>query len=608
MKTVFDTHVVKNILITPLLRNLFLGCLIITFLFPLIHIFYVSPRNIELIVKHTEEDSVCAAKHLVPEIIKNQIFLGKYDEEVKKRIWQFKDDFQLERLKVFSEHGEIIYSTQPEDNGKINNEKYFNAIVAKGNSYTKFIPSNTNSLEGRSVSFDVVETYVPIMNDGKFIGALEIYYNITQRKKKFDFYNFQTSLLLSIIAISLFCAVIIILLKASKSMLDFAQGQDALQKAHDGLEGQIKLRTADLAKTNEEYLFEISERKQTEQVLKQKERELGKLKNRLHAENTYLKKEIKLNHKFEKIIGRSVAIRQVLHQAERVAATDATVLIRGETGTGKELIAWTIHRISSRNKRPLITVNCAALPATLIESELFGHKMGAFTGAVSRGIGRFELADCGSIFLDEIAELPLELQAKFLHVLQNGEFHPVGNPQSVKVDVRVIAASNQDLGKAVKNGRFREDLYYRLNVFPISCPPLRERKDDIPLLVRYFTKKYSTKFGKHFDTIPEKIIDAFQAYPWPGNVRELENIIERAVILSGNNILQIDDFSSIGSNENLLPHGPPTSLMNVERKHILNVLKISNWVIEGNRGAAKLLGLNPGTLRFRMRKLGIKRP
>jgi hypothetical protein len=179
MKTVFDTHVVKNILITPLLRNLFLGCLIITFLFPLIHIFYVSPRNIELIVKHTEEDSVCAAKHLVPEIINNQIFLGKYDEEVKKRIWQFKDDFQLERLKVFSEHGEIIYSTQPEDNGKINNEKYFNAIVAKGNSYTKFIPSNTNSLEGRSVSFDVVETYVPIMDDGKFIGALEIYYDIT---------------------------------------------------------------------------------------------------------------------------------------------------------------------------------------------------------------------------------------------------------------------------------------------------------------------------------------------------------------------------------------------------------------------------------------------
>jgi formate hydrogenlyase transcriptional activator len=220
----------------------------------------------------------------------------------------------------------------------------------------------------------------------------------------------------------------------------------------------------------------------------------------------------------------------------------------------------------------------------------------------------FNMDDCGSIFLDEIAELPLELQAKFLHVLQNGEFHPVGNPQSVKVDVRVIAASNQDLGKAVKNGRFREDLYYRLNVFPISCPPLRERKDDIPLLVRYFTKKYSTKFGKHFDTIPEKIIDAFQAYPWPGNVRELENIIERAVILSGNNILQIDDFSSIGSNENLLPHGPPTSLMNVERKHILNVLKISNWVIEGNRGASKLLGLNPGTLRFRMRKLGIKRP
>jgi transcriptional regulator with GAF, ATPase, and Fis domain len=335
---------------------------------------------------------------------------------------------------------------------------------------------------------------------------------------------------------------------------------------------------------------------------------LEQLKNRLHAENVYLQEEIKLNHKFEEIIGSSEAIRQVLHQAEQVASTDATILIRGETGTGKELIAWTIHRISSRNERPFIKVNCAALPATLIESELFGHKLGAFTGAVSRGIGRFELADSGTIFLDEIVEMPLELQAKLLHVLQNGEFHPVGNQQSVKVDVRVIAASNQDLGEAVKNGRFREDLYYRLNVFPISCPPLRERKKDILLLVRHFAKKYSTKFGKHFNTIPEKIINAFQAYSWPGNVRELENIIERAVILSKDNILQIDEFFRVGSKENLLSQSPITTLNDVERTHILNVLEASTWVIEGNRGAAKQLGLNPATLRYRMRKLGIKRP
>jgi len=608
MKAVFNTPVVKNIFKTPLLRNLFLGCLIITFLFPLIHILYVSPKNIELIVKHTKEDALCAAKHLVPDIINKQIILGIYEEEVKKKIWRLKDDFQLEKLKVFSKHGEIIYSTHPEDNGKINSENYFSEIVAKGNAYTKFIPKNTKTLEGRTIALDVVETYVPIMEDDEFVGALEVYYNITQRKEKFNINNFQTSALLSIIAVSLFCAVMIILLKASKSMLDYAQAQEALQKTHDDLEGQVEARTVDLVKANEECQMEIAERKQTEQVLKQRERELEKLKNRLHAENVYLQEEIKLNHKFEEIIGSSEAIRQVLHKAEQVASTDATILILGETGTGKELIAWTIYRISSRNERPFIKVNCAALPATLIESELFGHKMGAFTGAVSRGIGRFELADSGTIFLDEIAELPLELQAKLLHVLQNGEFHPVGNHQSVKVDVRVIAASNQDLGKAVKDGKFREDLYYRLNVIPISCPPLRERQVDIPPLVRHFVKKYSTKFGKHFDTIPEEIINAFQAYSWPGNVRELENIIERAVILSEGYILQIDEFLGVGSKENLLSPDPTTTLIDVERTHILNVLETSNWVIEGDRGTAKRLGLNPSTLRFRMRKLGIKRP
>ena len=261
MKAVFNTPVVKNIFKTPLLRNLFLGCLIIAFIFPLIHILYVSPRNIELIVKHTKEDALCAAKHLVPDIIDNQIILGRYEEEVKKKIWRLKDDFQVEKLKIFSEHGEIIYSTHPEDNGKINNEKYFSEIVAKGNAYTKFIPGNTKTLEGRPVVLDVVETYVPIMENGKFIGALEVYYNITQRKEKFDINNFQTSTLLSIIAVSLFCAVMIILLKASKSMLDYAQVQEALQKAHDDLEGQVEARTVDLVKANEECQMEITERR-----------------------------------------------------------------------------------------------------------------------------------------------------------------------------------------------------------------------------------------------------------------------------------------------------------------------------------------------------------
>ena len=608
MKAVFNTPIVKNIFKTPFLRNLFSGCLIIAFLFPLIQIFYVSPKNIEAIVKHTKEDARCAAKHLMPNIINNQINLGKYREEVKKKIGQLKDDFQLEKLKVFSQHGEIIYSTHPEDIGQMNNENYFNEIVAKGKVYTKYIPGNTKTLEGRTVGFDVVETYVPIMNNGEFVGSLEIYYNITQRKKMADIFKFQTATLFSVIAVSLFGAVLIILLKASKSMLDYAQVQEALQKAHDDLEGQVEARTEDLVKANEGCQIEIAERKQAEQALKQRENELEKLKNRLHAENVYLQEEIKLNHKFEEIIGSSKAIRSVLHKVEQVASTDATILIRGETGTGKELIAWTIYRISSRNERPFIKVNCAALPSTLIESELFGHKMGAFTGAVSRGIGRFELADSGTIFLDEIAELPLELQAKLLHVLQNGEFHPVGNGQSVKVDVRVIAASNQDLGEAVKNGRFREDLYYRLNVVPISCPPLRERQEDIPILVRHFVKKYSTKFGKHFYKIQAKIINDFQSYAWPGNVRELGNIIERAVILSEDNTLQIDDFLGVGSKENLPSQGPTTTLIDVERAHILNVLEASEWVIEGDRGAAKRLGLNPSTLRFRMRKLGIKRP
>jgi transcriptional regulator with PAS, ATPase and Fis domain len=609
MKAAFNTAVVKNILKTPFLRNLFLGCLIITILFPLIHILYVAPKNIELIVKHTEADALCAAKHLVPNIINNQIILGKYEDEIKKKIWQLKDDFQLEKLKVFSQHGEIIYSTHSENIGQKNNESYFSEIVAKGDAYTKFIPGNTKTLEGRSIGLDVVETYVPIMKNGKFIGALEIYYNITQRKEKFDISNFHASSIFSIIAISLFSAVLIILLKASKSMLDNAQAQNSLQKAHDDLEKQVETRTVDLVKANEACQEELAERMQAEQTLKQREQELEKLKNRLHAENVYLKKEITLNHRFEEVIGRGEKIRQVLRKAEQVASTDATILIRGETGTGKELIAWTIHRISSRNERPFIKVNCAALPSTLIESELFGHRMGSFTGAVDRGIGRFELADSGTIFLDEIAELPLELQAKLLHVLQNGEFHPVGNHQSVKVDIRVIAASNQDLGKAVKNGRFREDLYYRLNVFPISCPPLRERKEDIPLLVRHFTEKYSTKFGKQIEKISEETIKVFQAYSWPGNIREFENVIERAVILSDDNILKVDELMGVDSNKNLLlSYDSTTTLIDVERAHILNVLEASRWVIEGNRGAAKRLGLNPGTLRSRMRKLGIKRP
>lgn len=259
-----------------------------------------------------------------------------------------------------------------------------------------------------------------------------------------------------------------------------------------------------------------------EQRVAERTAELERLKNRLQEENVYMREEIKLQHSFKEIISRSNAYQQVLNQVEQVAATDATVLILGETGTGKELVARAIHTISTRQDRPLIKVNCAALPMTLIESELFGHEKGAFTGAVSRRQGRFELAHRGTIFLDEIGDLPIDLQAKLLSVLQEGEFERLGDTRTLRVDVRVIAATNRDLKRAIASGDFREDLYYRLNVFPLTLPPLRERAEDIPLLVHHFTQQYGAKMAKRIDHIPQRVMSALQAYDWPGNVRELE--------------------------------------------------------------------------------------
>jgi transcriptional regulator with GAF, ATPase, and Fis domain len=296
----------------------------------------------------------------------------------------------------------------------------------------------------------------------------------------------------------------------------------------------------------------------------------------------------------------------VLYKAEQVAPTSATVLILGETGTGKELIARAIHSMSTRNKRPLVKVNCSALSPTLIESELFGHKKGAFTGALSDKIGRFELADRGTIFLDEIGSLSRELQVKLLRVIQEGEFERVGSTQTRTIDVRIIAATNSDLEKAIERKDFRQDLYYRLNVFPITIPPLRERIEDISLLANYFTKKYNTKFGKAIDTIPQQVINHLQAYSWPGNVRELENIIERAVILSSTNSLQIKGLIDYDQKEDLRPPDFK-NLFEVERAYILQVLDTCNWIIQGNHGAALRLGLKPGTLRSKMKKLGIQR-
>lgn len=329
---------------------------------------------------------------------------------------------------------------------------------------------------------------------------------------------------------------------------------------------------------------------------------------RLQAQNQYLREEIKLAHNFEEIISTSKNFGKVLQQIEQVAATDATVLVLGESGTGKELIARAIHNISNRSRRPLVKVNCATLPANLIESELFGHERGAFTGAMERKIGRFELADGGTIFLDEIGELPVELQAKLLRVLQEGEFERLGNPKTMKVNVRVIAATNRNLEQAIQKKEFREDLYYRLNVFPIICPPLRERKEDIPLLVKHFCQKHEGKIGKKINNVSPAVMKVLMEYNWPGNIRELENIIERALILSKGDTLEYGDWLPMPkeddiktSSDKLLP------LEEMERQHIIAALEKTNWKVSGEKGAAKILGLNPTTLEARMKKMGIAR-
>lgn len=335
--------------------------------------------------------------------------------------------------------------------------------------------------------------------------------------------------------------------------------------------------------------------------------EIEKLKIRLEVENISLKEEIKTEYNFDEIIGESNALKKVLARVEMVAKTDSTVLIRGETGTGKELIARAINNLSKRKDCPLIKVNCPAIPTGLIESELFGHEKGAFTGALSRKIGKFELADGGTIFLDEVGELPLEAQAKLLRVLQEREFERVGGTETHKVDDRVIAATNRDLEVAVKEGKFRADLFYRLNVFPITLPPLRERREDIPLLIRHFAQKYIIKMSKEMTSVSDRTIERLKEYSWPGNIRELENVVERAVILSTSDELEIYE-SLIGSLLDVSPNGDKfMTLEDLERQHIIRVLNQTGWQIEGDRGAAKILGLNPSTLRGRTKKLDIKR-
>ena len=341
-------------------------------------------------------------------------------------------------------------------------------------------------------------------------------------------------------------------------------------------------------------------RKVTDQALRESMAENERLRERLQAESDYLKAEIKVTADHGEIIGRSRAIRQVLSQVEQVAPTDSSVLIRGETGTGKELIAQAIHRLSPRRGHLMVKVNCAALPSALVESELFGREKGAFTGALTQQLGRFEVADGSTIFLDEISELPLEVQAKLLRVLQEGQLERLGSSRTVHVNVRVIAASNRDLTEDLRNGRFREDLYYRLNVFPICMPPLRERVEDIPMLVWAFLKEFSSRMGKKITQVPRSTMEALQRHPWPGNVRELRNVIEHGAIVTSGDTLKVP----------MLADAPPAArkvqtLADSQREQIVACLERTGWRIKGPRGAAATLGLNPSTLYSRMQKLGI---
>src|SRR5579871_6386678 len=331
--------------------------------------------------------------------------------------------------------------------------------------------------------------------------------------------------------------------------------------------------------------------------------EVSDLRNKLAQEKLYLEGEIRTELKFEEIVGKSEALRRVLQEVETVAPTDSTVLIYGETGTGKELIARAVHNLSSRQSNGFVKLNCAAIPTGLLESEMFGHERGAFTGAISQRVGRFELANRGTMFLDEIGEVPLELQPKLLRVLQEREFERLGSTRTLRTDARLVAATNQDLAAMVKEQKFRSDLFYRLDVFPLHVPPLRERRDDIPLLVRHFVQQYARRMNRAIDTIPSEAMSALVQYHWPGNIRELQNLVERAVILSPGPVLNVP---LSGLQSRVEPSKKIDTLEDAERRHIMDALHATNWVVGGPRGAAKLLGMKRTTLQWRMDKLGIQ--
>ena len=363
------------------------------------------------------------------------------------------------------------------------------------------------------------------------------------------------------------------------------------------LEKIVESRTAELVTARQE-----AEKKT--QAAEEALSEIKNLKEQLEQERAYLKAEIKLGHNHENIIGKSDALKYVLYKVEQIAQSDTTVLVLGETGTGKELVARAIHGFSKRKNRALVKVNCAALPSNLIESELFGHEKGAFTGSSSMRLGRFEVADGATLFLDEIGELPLELQSKLLRVIQDGEFERLGSSRTIKVNARIVAATNRNLEEEVRQGRFRDDLWYRLNVFPITMPPLRDRIEDIPLLVEFYIKKIAKRMGKDTSIIPKNVMNTIQNYHWPGNIRELENVLERAVInSSGLKLHLVDDLNKPFAylSKNL------KTLEAVERDYIIRVLDQTDWKVSGKNSAALILGLNRSTLRARMRKLDIQK-
>jgi chemotaxis protein methyltransferase CheR len=469
-----------------------------------------------------------------------------------------------------------------------------NLLVVKANrSFYQTFNANPEETEGKSLftlghhQWDIPKLrtlLAAVLRDNSVINDFEVEYDLETIGRRILHLN----------------ANLVLSRKSTSTQLILLAIEDVTDRLYyqRNLEALVEKRTIELVTEREE-----AEKKK--QIAENALSEIKKLKEQLEAERSYLQEEIKLEYNHTKIIGQSDGLKYVLYKVGQIASSDTTVLILGETGTGKELIARAIHDLSLRKNRPLVKVNCATLPANLIESELFGHEKGAFTGSLSKHLGRFEVADGGTLFLDEIGELPLELQAKLLRVVQDGEFERVGSSRTIKVDTRIIAATNRNLEEEVRKGRFREDLWYRLNIFPITVPPLRDRLDDIPFLVDFYVQKIAKRMGKSIEIISVSVMNALQQYHWPGNVRELENVLERAVINSSGSKLHLvdelkkppQDFCS-----------SPKTLAAVERDHILQVLEQSKWKISGKNSAAEILGLDRSTLRARMNKLNIQKP